>query len=155
MKPLIPLFLLFLSPLSLSIPTLSPLPNRHATITRSSLLARANTTTLTNGAPIARAGGVLNAAAAAEANPRDATATRAFSSTSIKAANGQCLSIDPAAGDFRQNLIPVQLKPCDGSANQKFDIITKGKHDDQAGTMLVVSTAVCILPLLFAFSRGC
>jgi len=142
MKLLIPLSLLFLSPLTLSIPTLLPLPNRHTTIARSSLT---NTTTaLTNGAPIARAGGVLNAPAAAEANPRDATATRAFSSTPIKAANGQCLSIDPAAGDFRQNLIPVQLKPCDGSANQKFDIITKGKHDDQAGTMLVVSTAVCI-----------
>jgi hypothetical protein len=148
MKHFIPLSLLFLSPLSLSIPTLSPLPNRHTTIARSSLT---NTTGLTNGAPIARAGGVLNAAAAAEANPRDPTATRASSSTTIKAANGQCLSIDPAAGDFRQNLIPVQLEPCDGSANQKFDIITKGKHDDQAGTMLVVSTAVCIVPLSLRF----
>jgi len=147
MKLLTPLSLLFLSPLTLSIPTLLPFPNRHTTIARSSLT---NTTTaLTNGAPIARA--------AAEANPRDATATRAFSSTPIKAANGQCLSIDPAAGDFRQNLIPVQLKPCDGSANQKFDIITKGKHDDQAGTMLVVSTAVCITPPLLAFlgAGGC
>jgi len=144
MKTLLPISLLALSPLTLAIPTLSPLPNRHAIL----LSSRANTTALTNGAGVARAGGVLNAQAAAEANPGDATATRAFSSTTIKAANGQCLFIDPAAGDFRQNLIPVQLKACDGSANEKFDIVTKGKHDDQAGTMLVVSTEVGMAPSL-------
>ena len=97
----------------------------------------------TSGIAVARAGVVLNQAAAAEANQRDDTATRAFSSAAIKSAAGQCLFIDPTAGDFRENLIPVQLKACDGSANQQFDIITKGKHIDQPGSMLVVSVAVC------------
>lgn len=143
MKTLIPLSILALSPFTiiLAYPILSPLPNRRSTV---ALHARDNVTMLPNGAGVARAGSVLNAAAAEEANPRDNTATRAFSSTSIKAANRQCLSIDPAAGDFRQNLIPVQFKACDGSAGEKFDIITKGKHNDQSGTMLVVSTLVCM-----------
>ncbi|KAL8727994.1 MAG: hypothetical protein Q9181_005498 [Wetmoreana brouardii] len=87
-----------------------------------------------------RAGGVLNPEAAAEANVRDDTATRAFSSTSIKSNDGQCLFIDPTAGDFRQNLIPVQLQECSGAAGEKWDIITKGKHIDQEGAMLAVST---------------
>lgn len=91
---------------------------------------------------VARAGGVLNVEAAAEANSRDDTATRAFSSVSIKSSDGQCLFIDPAAGDFRENLIPVKLKQCDGSAGEKFDIITAGKHISQPKSMLVVSTAV-------------
>lgn len=95
----------------------------------------------TSGIAVARAGVVLDQAAAAEANPRDNTATRAFSSAAVKSAAGQCLFIDPTAGDFRENLIPVQLKACDGSANQQFDIITKGEHNDQPGSMLVVSVA--------------
>lgn len=95
----------------------------------------------TSAIPVARAGVVLNQAAAAEANPRDDTATRAFSSKAIKSAGGQCLFIDPTAGDFRENLIPVQLRACDGSANQQFDIITKGKHNNSPGSMLVVSVA--------------
>lgn len=94
---------------------------------------------------VSRAGGVLNPEAAAEANSRDDTATRAFSSVSIKSPGGQCLFIDPTAGDFRENLIPIQLKNCDGSANQKFDIITAGKHISQPNSMLVVSTVVRIL----------
>lgn len=96
--------------------------------------------------PVARAGGVLNPEAAAEANVRDDTATRAFSSVSLKSSSGQCLFIDPEAGDFRQNLIPVQLKDCDGSANEKFDIITAGKHNDQPNSILVVSTTVSNFP---------
>lgn len=98
-----------------------------------------------DGTGVARAGGVLNAQAAAEANQRDDTATRAFSGVSVKAADGTCLFIDPTAGDFRQNLIPVQTKTCDGSANEKFDIITAGKHINQQGGMLVVSTEVWVL----------
>ncbi|MCJ1426600.1 hypothetical protein MMC29_004503 [Sticta canariensis] len=90
--------------------------------------------------PVSRAGLVLDAKAAAEANVRDDTATRAFSSASVKSADGKCLFIDPLAGDFRENLIPVQLKACDGSAGEKFDIITRGKHIDVADSMLVVST---------------
>ncbi|MCJ1466744.1 hypothetical protein MMC07_005364 [Pseudocyphellaria aurata] len=94
----------------------------------------------TSAIAVSRAGLVLNTQAAAEANVRDDTASRAFSSASVKSADGQCLFIDPTAGDFRENLIPVQLKACDGSAGEKFDIITKGKHIDVADSMLVVST---------------
>lgn len=90
--------------------------------------------------PVSRAGGVLNPTAAAEANTRDDTATRAFSDVSLKSADGRCLFIDPTAGDFRENLIPVQLKECDGSANEKFDIITAGKHNNAKNSMLIVST---------------
>ena len=98
---------------------------------------------------VARAGGVLNSAAAAEANIRDDTATRAFSSASIKSSDGQCLFVDPTAGDFRENLIPVTLKACDGSTEQQFDLITKGKHNQEEGSVLVVSAAVCSALYLF------
>lgn len=87
--------------------------------------AEANPTTPV---PVSRAGGVLQPSAAAESNPRDNTATRAFSSVSIKDSSGQCLFIDPTAGDFRENLIPVQLQACTGSAGEKFDFITAGVH---------------------------
>jgi len=90
--------------------------------------------------PVSRAGGVLQPSSAAESNPRDNTAVRAFSSASIKAANGQCLFIDPTAGDFRQNLIPVQLQDCTGSAGEKFDLITSGIHNNAANSTLVVSS---------------
>jgi hypothetical protein len=52
-----------------------------------------------------------------------------------------CLDIDPTAGDFRQNLIPITQQPCDGSVNQQWDFITSGKHNDRPGTTLIVSTA--------------
>ncbi|KAF6831952.1 hypothetical protein CPLU01_06469 [Colletotrichum plurivorum] len=92
--------------------------------------------------PVSRAGGTLNPTAAAEANAFDATATREFTKAAIRAPNGQCLSIDPTAGDFRQNLIPVALAACDAnSPNQQFDVITKGKHNDgKDGAALVVSS---------------
>jgi len=89
---------------------------------------------------VSRAGGVLNASAAAEANPRDNSATRAFSNTAVKTADGKCLAIDASAGDFRENLIPVTVAACDGSAGQKFDVITKGVHNNVPGTALIVST---------------
>ncbi|KAJ7292676.1 hypothetical protein C8J57DRAFT_1042258 [Mycena rebaudengoi] len=82
----------------------------------------------------------LDAAATAEAQVRDDTATRAVSDTQIKTADGQCFSVDKEAGDFRANLIPVTVGACDGSAGQKFDVITAGKHNDQPGTALFVST---------------
>lgn len=84
----------------------------------------------------------LNQAAFEEAQQRDDTATRAFSSTAIKTSDGKCLFVDELSGDFRANLTPVQVAACDGSAGQQWDIITAGKHDDQAGTMLVVSSLV-------------
>ncbi|KAL8769227.1 MAG: hypothetical protein Q9209_004728 [Squamulea sp. 1 TL-2023] len=110
-----------------------PATPRHVHLSR-----RQNDTA--DGTEVARAGGVLNADATSEAQQRDDTATRAFSGVSLKASDGTCLSVDPTAGDFRQNLIPVQTKACDGSDNEKFDIITAGKHISQDGAMLVVST---------------
>lgn len=89
---------------------------------------------------VSRAGTVLDPSAAAEANPRDNTATRAFTAAQIKTSSGDCLHIDPTAGDFRENLIPVQIKTCDGSANQQFDVITSGVHNNVAGAALIVST---------------
>lgn len=90
--------------------------------------------------PVSRAGGTLNPTSAAESHQRDDTATRAFASVSLKSANGQCLFIDPTAGDFRQNLIPIAVQPCTGRANEKFDLITQGKHNNAEGATLVVSS---------------
>ncbi|KAI1395835.1 hypothetical protein F4819DRAFT_169241 [Hypoxylon fuscum] len=94
----------------------------------------------TEAVPVSRAGGVLQATAVAESHERDDTATRAFTSVSIQAPNGQCLFIDPTAGDFRENLIPVSLVDCAGTPNEKFDIITAGKHNNAADSALVVSS---------------
>jgi len=90
--------------------------------------------------PVSRAGGTLQPSAAAQAHQRDAAATRAFSNVEIRAPNGQCLFIDPTAGDFRQNLIPVQLVDCSGTPNEKFDIITSGKHNNAQESALIVSS---------------
>lgn len=91
-------------------------------------------------ASVSRAGGVLQPSAAAESNQFDSTATRAFTSVSIKSSTGKCLFIDPLAGDFRQNLIPIKVQTCTGSANEKFDFITKGVHNNVANSTLVVSS---------------
>ncbi|KAI5860581.1 hypothetical protein GGS23DRAFT_229901 [Durotheca rogersii] len=94
----------------------------------------------TEAVPVSRAGGVLQPSAAAEAHQRDETATRAFTAVSIQAPNGQCLFIDPTAGDFRQNLIPVSLVECAGTPNEKFDIITSGVHNNAQNAALLVSS---------------
>ena len=131
-------------PLTLAAPAPSlPLHRQRLARVQPPVLPRqANTTTTSGQTGVARAGGVLNPEAAAEANQRDDTATRAFSGAAIKSSDGQCLFVDPTAGDFRENLIPVTLKACDGSTEQQFDIITKGKHNNEAGSALVVSGAV-------------
>ncbi|KAJ8068119.1 hypothetical protein OCU04_003691 [Sclerotinia nivalis] len=90
--------------------------------------------------PVSRAGGVLDPSAAAEANALDNTAVKAFSSVALKDASGQCLFLDPTAGDFRQNLIPITLQACDGSQNQAWDIVTSGEHNNVPGSVLVVSS---------------
>jgi len=41
-------------------------------------------------------------------------------------------------------LTPVQIKPCDGSTGQKWDVITAGKHNDQPGFALIVSSQVAL-----------
>lgn len=67
----------------------------------------------------------------------------------MQTSDGQCLFVDKLSGDFRANLTPVQVAACDDSDGQKWDIITSGEHNDQAGTMLVVSTLVSdLLPHL-------
>jgi hypothetical protein len=89
---------------------------------------------------VSRAGGVLQPSAAAQANPFDNTATRAFTGVQVKSADGLCLFIDPTAGDFRQNLIPIALEECHGSLNEKFDFITAGAHNNVANSTLIVSS---------------
>lgn len=95
--------------------------------------------------PVSRAGGTLNPTAAAESQQRDDTATRAFSEVEIRAPNGQCLFVDPTAGDFRQNLIPIALVDCAGTPNEKWDVITAGKHNNAQNSALIVSSLVCAL----------
>jgi len=96
----------------------------------------------TEAVPVSGAGGVLQPTAVAESHQRDDTATRAFSSVSIKSPDGKCLFIDPTAGDFRENLIPVSLVTCGGTPNEKFDIITAGKHNNAQNSALIVSSLV-------------
>ncbi|PTB65243.1 hypothetical protein BBK36DRAFT_165629 [Trichoderma citrinoviride] len=85
-------------------------------------------------------GGTLNPTAVAEAQKFDASAVRPLESVNIRAADGRCFSIDPTAGDFRENLIPIGLADCSEDASQKFDLVTKGVHDDgTAGEALIVS----------------
>ncbi|KAJ8131170.1 hypothetical protein O1611_g2454 [Lasiodiplodia mahajangana] len=105
-----------------------------------SSVAAVETANPTEAVPVSGAGGVLQPTAAAEANQRDDTATRAFSSVSIQSPDGRCLSVDPTAGDFRENLIPVSLVACAGTPNEKFDIVTAGKHNNAKNAALVVSS---------------
>ncbi|KAI2602565.1 hypothetical protein GGR54DRAFT_644908 [Hypoxylon sp. NC1633] len=94
----------------------------------------------TEAVPVSRAGGVLQPSAVAESQERDDTATRAFASVSIKAPNGQCLFVDPTAGDFRENLVPVALVDCAGTPNERFDVITAGVHNNAQASALIVSS---------------
>lgn len=111
-----------------------------AGVTTNAGIAIANPTTPV---PVSRAGGTLNPTAAAESQQRDDTATRAFSEVEIRAPNGQCLFVDPTAGDFRQNLIPIGLVDCGGTPNEKWDVITAGKHNNAKNSALIVSSLVC------------
>lgn len=92
-------------------------------------------------AAVSGAGSTLDQAATDEAQQRDGTAVRAVSNTKIRTPNGQCLSVDPTAGDFRMNLIPVALVDCANPTT--WDLITSGKHNDGSGgeAALIVSTA--------------
>ncbi|KAI0129134.1 hypothetical protein BJ170DRAFT_682918 [Xylariales sp. AK1849] len=94
----------------------------------------------TDPVPVSRAGTTLQPSAVAESQQRDQTATREFTSVSIQAPNGQCLFVDPTAGDFRENLIPVSLVTCAGTPNEKFDVITAGKHNNAQNAALIVSS---------------
>ncbi|KAF4632402.1 hypothetical protein G7Y89_g5722 [Cudoniella acicularis] len=116
-------------------------PSTEAPATTSAAQAAATSTPSSTGPiSVSRAGGVLNPSAAAEANPIDNTAVRAFTSASIKSSTGDCLFINPDAGDFRENLIPIAVQPCTGAAGEKFDFIMKGVHNNVANSTLVVSS---------------
>ncbi|TQV91801.1 ricin-type beta-trefoil lectin domain-containing protein [Cordyceps javanica] len=96
----------------------------------------------TSEVPVSRAaaGAKLNPTAAAAANRFDTTARRALESVNLRAPDGRCLAIDPTAGDSRQNLIPVGLAACSEDPQQKFDVVTRGQHDDgKDGKALLVS----------------
>lgn len=109
-----------------------------APATTASGVAGANTT---ESAAVSGAGNKINQAATEEAQQRDDTAVRAVSNTKIRAPNGQCLTVDPTAGDFRMNLIPVAFTDCNNPTT--WDLITSGKHNDGSGgdAALIVSTA--------------
>lgn len=120
---------------------------------------------LSTAAPLNPRSVTLDPAAVAEAQPRDNTATRAFTAVPItvrflishlhsshyltisafKTSGGLCFHVDPLSGDFRENLTPVQLLPCNGTANQQWDVITAGKHNNVPGTALIVSSLVRLL----------
>ncbi|KKY33340.1 putative mg2+ transporter protein [Diaporthe ampelina] len=106
--------------------------------TQASGVAGANST---ESAAVSGAGNEIDQAATEEAQQRDDTAVRAVSNTKIRAPNGQCLSVDPTAGDFRMNLIPVAFTDCSNPTT--WDLITSGKHNDGSGgdAALIVSTA--------------
>ncbi|KAH8782984.1 hypothetical protein F5883DRAFT_679828 [Diaporthe sp. PMI_573] len=99
-----------------------------ASATQASGVAGVNATQPT---AVSGAGGNIDQAAVEEAQQRDDTAVRAVSNTKIRAPNGQCLSVDPTAGDFRMNLIPVALTDCTNPTT--WDLITSGKHNDGSG----------------------
>ncbi|PQE18906.1 Ricin-type beta-trefoil lectin domain-containing protein [Rutstroemia sp. NJR-2017a BVV2] len=132
-----------LTALAASLPTNSVSPvavSSSSALTTAAPQSTAITGTATTPGAVSRAGGVLDPSAAAEANPVDGTAVKAFSSVALKDASGNCLFVDPTAGDFRENLIPITSKPCDGSQNQAWDIITSGKHNNVANSALIVSS---------------
>ncbi|KAF8887742.1 hypothetical protein BD779DRAFT_1525957 [Infundibulicybe gibba] len=66
----------------------------------------------------------------------DQTATRAATSSQIRsvASPNTCFDVSNfTAGDFRFNLVPIALAACDSSIDgQKFDLITKGEHNNVA-----------------------
>lgn len=70
---------------------------------------------------------------------------------SLQTASGDCLTIDPFAGDFRENLIPVTTAACNGSAGQQWDVITAGVHNNVPGAALFVSSDVRFASLTLHF----
>ena len=70
----------------------------------------------------------------------------------LQTSGGKCLSVNKLSGDFRANLTPVQVTSCNSTAGQKWDIITSGKHNNQNGAMLVVSTLVSVCRSLLEFA---
>jgi len=64
--------------------------------------------------------------------------------------------INPNAGDFRENLIPIEVNACNSvDPGQKWDIITKGNHDNQPGFALIVSSLVSLFSFFCSSIDGC
>lgn len=108
------------------------------------LLAYANAVALAGPVKTPRAVDQLNQASFEEAQQRDETATRAFSDVQITTSDGRCLFVDLLSGDFRANLTPLQVAACGSTDGQGWDVITAGKHNNQAGAALLVNTLVCL-----------
>ncbi|KAJ6597248.1 hypothetical protein DFH09DRAFT_114974 [Mycena vulgaris] len=123
-------------------PATTAVATTAAPVTTVATTAAPATTTTASAPPTSAPLTKLDAAAVAEAQVRDDTATRALSGAPIKTSDGKCLSVTSGTGDFRDNLVPVLLADCDGSAGQQFDIITAGKHNDQPGNALIVSSLI-------------
>ncbi|KAF5377249.1 hypothetical protein D9615_006401 [Tricholomella constricta] len=81
----------------------------------------------------------------------DATATRVAAAAPMQLRSARsasspntCFDVsDFRAGDFRFNLVPLALKPCDPTVEgQKFDLITKGEHNNvvDGSRILIVSS---------------
>jgi hypothetical protein len=122
--------------------TTAPSSQQATATSVTSSAAAVETANPTEPIPVSGAGGILQPTAAAESNQRDNSATRAFSSVSIQSSDGRCLFVDPTAGDFRENLIPVSLVTCAGTPNEKFDIVTAGTHNNAQNSALIVSSLV-------------
>ncbi|RYC59311.1 hypothetical protein CHU98_g6885 [Xylaria longipes] len=127
---------------SQEIVTTTASPDATTTPATTSTTVVVGTPNPTEPVPVSRAGGVLQPSAVAESQQRDDTATRAFSSISIQSPDGRCLFIDSTAGDFRENLIPVSLVDCAGTPNEKFDIITAGKHNTAEDSALIMNGCI-------------
>ncbi|KAF8665130.1 hypothetical protein AX16_000596 [Volvariella volvacea WC 439] len=76
----------------------------------------------------------------------DSTATRAVTRAQIKnlANPNICFDVsDFRSGDFRFNLVPIALRPCNASfEGQRFDLITRGEHNlvENTNRTIIVSS---------------
>ncbi|KAI1878463.1 hypothetical protein JX265_000395 [Neoarthrinium moseri] len=96
--------------------------------------------TLASAGPVYRLVGELDQGAFEQAQQRDDTAVRTLSNTNIQTSDGRCLFVDELSGDSSANLTPIQVAACGATAGQGWDVITQGKHNDVAGSILIAST---------------
>ncbi|KAJ7885094.1 hypothetical protein B0H14DRAFT_3432035 [Mycena olivaceomarginata] len=88
--------------------------------------------------PLARRDVSLDAAATAEAQKFDATATRALTATTITTESA--FRSTPSRGISAKISPQVNVVACDGSKNQTWDVITAGVHNNVKGQALIVSS---------------
>ncbi|KAJ6502199.1 hypothetical protein C8R45DRAFT_611794 [Mycena sanguinolenta] len=119
-----------------------PAATTAATATTADLAVASPVTTASVALPPGESLTTIDPVGEAQAQQRDNTATRAFSAAALKTSNGQCLQVIPGTGDSRNNLVPVNIASCDGSAEQQWDVITAGVHNNAPGTALFVSSLI-------------